>query len=79
VNDWQPPYLALHRSGEMQERAARALELLAQYYPSGRTHEFEEIHRHLYRSEFERALELADELGLRRLDPRSRAAVSGLA
>jgi putative pyruvate formate lyase activating enzyme len=53
--------------------------VMAQYYPSGRTHEFEEIHRHLYRSEFERALELADELGLRRLDQRSRAAVSGLA
>src|SRR5919197_6339340 len=53
--------------------------VMAQYYPAGRTHEFEEINRHLFRSEFERALELADELGLRRLDRRSRAAVSGLA
>jgi putative pyruvate formate lyase activating enzyme len=53
--------------------------LMAQYYPAGRTSEFPEIDRHLYRSEFERALELADELGLRRLDRRSRAAVSRLA
>jgi hypothetical protein len=34
---------------------------------------------HLYRSEFERALELADELGLRRLDQRSRSALQRLA
>ena len=53
--------------------------LMAQYYPAGRTGEFPEIDRHLYRSEFERALELADELGLRRLDRRSRAAVGRLA
>jgi putative pyruvate formate lyase activating enzyme len=53
--------------------------LMAQYYPAGRTSEFPEIDRHLYRSEFERALELADELGLRRLDQRSRAAVGRLA
>jgi putative pyruvate formate lyase activating enzyme len=50
----------------------------AQYYPAGRTSEFPEIDRYLYRSEFERALELADELGLRRLDERSRAAVTRL-
>ena len=49
--------------------------VMAQYYPAGRTGEFPEIDRHLYRSEFERALELADALGLRRLDHRSRAAV----
>jgi putative pyruvate formate lyase activating enzyme len=53
--------------------------LMAQYYPAGRTSEFPEIDRHLYRSEFERALEMADELGLRRLDQRSRAAVARLA
>jgi putative pyruvate formate lyase activating enzyme len=53
--------------------------LMAQYYPAGRTSEFPEIDRHLYRSEFERALETADELGLRRLDQRSRAAVTRLA
>jgi putative pyruvate formate lyase activating enzyme len=53
--------------------------LMAQYYPAGRTSEFPEIDRHLYRCEFERALELADELGLRRLDKRSRAAVGRLA
>jgi putative pyruvate formate lyase activating enzyme len=53
--------------------------VMAQYYPAGRTGEFPEIDRHLYRCEFERALELADELGLRRLDKRSRAAVGRLA
>jgi putative pyruvate formate lyase activating enzyme len=53
--------------------------LMAQYYPAGRTGEFPEIDRHLYRDEFERALELADGLGLRRLDQRSRAAVRRLA
>jgi putative pyruvate formate lyase activating enzyme len=53
--------------------------LMAQYYPAGRTSEFPEIDRHLYRSEFGRALELADDLGLRRLDQRSRAAVGRLA
>ena len=53
--------------------------VMAQYYPAGRTGEFPEIDRHLYRSEFERALELADELGLRRLDDRSRAAAARLA
>jgi putative pyruvate formate lyase activating enzyme len=53
--------------------------VMAQYYPSGRTGEFPEIDRHLYRSEFEGALELADELGLRRLDERSREALARLA
>ena len=52
---------------------------MAQYYPSGRTGEFPEIDRHLYRSEFARALELADELGLQRLDARSRSALDSLA
>ena len=53
--------------------------LMAQYYPAGRTSEFPEIDRHLYRSEFERALHLADQLGLRRLDKRARAALDRLA
>ena len=53
--------------------------VMAQYYPAGRTSEFPEIDRHLYRSEFERALEMADDVGLRRLDQRSRAAVGRLA
>jgi len=53
--------------------------LMAQYYPAGRTAEFPEIDRHLYRTEFERALEIADELGLRRLDQRSRSALLRLA
>jgi putative pyruvate formate lyase activating enzyme len=53
--------------------------VMAQYYPAGRTSEVPEIDRQLYRSEFERALEHGDELGLRRLDERSRAAVTRLA
>jgi putative pyruvate formate lyase activating enzyme len=53
--------------------------VMAQYYPACRTSEFPEIDRHLYRSEFARALELAEELGLRRLDARSRRALSQLA
>ena len=55
------------------------VDVMAQFYPAGRTGEFPEIDRHLYRSEFERALAIADDLGLRRLDRRSRAAVGRLA
>jgi putative pyruvate formate lyase activating enzyme len=55
------------------------VDVMAQFYPAGRTGEFPEIDRHLYRSEFERALEIADGLGLRRLDRRSRAAAPRLA
>jgi putative pyruvate formate lyase activating enzyme len=53
--------------------------VMAQYYPAGRTGEFPEIDRHLHRAEFARALELADDLGLRRLDARSRTALPRLA
>jgi putative pyruvate formate lyase activating enzyme len=47
--------------------------LMAQYYPSGkvgREGQYGEIDRHLFREEYEQALGLAKELGLR-LDPRS--------
>jgi putative pyruvate formate lyase activating enzyme len=50
--------------------------LMAQYYPSGRVGrdgEYPELDRHVHREEYERALALAEELGLRRLDPRSRS------
>jgi putative pyruvate formate lyase activating enzyme len=50
--------------------------VMAQYYPAGRTSEFEEIDRRPEPSEFERALELARDLGLRRLDARSAAAAA---
>jgi putative pyruvate formate lyase activating enzyme len=53
--------------------------VMAQYYPAGRTSEFPEIDRRLYCTEFARALGLADDLGLRRLDTRSRTALPGLA
>jgi putative pyruvate formate lyase activating enzyme len=55
------------------------VDLMAQYYPAGRTSEFPEIDRHPYRDELERAYEIAEELGLRRLDPRSRARSATLA
>ncbi len=47
--------------------------LMAQYYPSGRVGrdgEYAELNRHVHREEYEQALVLARELGLR-LDPRS--------
>jgi putative pyruvate formate lyase activating enzyme len=49
--------------------------LMAQYHPSGRVgpDEYQELDRHLHREEYEAALALADELGLRRLDERSRS------
>jgi putative pyruvate formate lyase activating enzyme len=46
--------------------------LMGQYYPAGRTDKYEEIDRRPRRDELERAFELADGLGLKRLDPRSR-------
>jgi putative pyruvate formate lyase activating enzyme len=49
--------------------------LMAQYYPSGRVGrggEFPELDRHVVREEYAEALALAEELGLR-LDPRSRS------
>jgi len=55
--------------------------LMAQYYPSGRVGrdgEFPEIDRHLLREEYVEALALAEELGLR-LDPRSRSEGRSLA
>jgi putative pyruvate formate lyase activating enzyme len=53
------------------------VDLMAQYYPAGlvgRTDvrdPYPEINRHLHRDEYVRAVELADELGLSRLDRRS--------
>jgi len=53
------------------------VDLMAQYYPAGlvgRTDvrdPYPEINRHLHRDEYVHAAELADELGLRRLDRRS--------
>lgn len=55
--------------------------LMAQYHPSGRVGRegaFPEIDRGIFREEYEAALELAAELGLR-LDPRSRSDVRRLA
>jgi putative pyruvate formate lyase activating enzyme len=46
--------------------------LMGQYYPAGRTEKYEEIDRRPHREELERAFEIADAVGLRRLDPRSR-------
>jgi putative pyruvate formate lyase activating enzyme len=46
--------------------------LMGQYYPAGRTERYEEINRRPYSEELARAFEIADGLGLRRLDERSR-------
>jgi putative pyruvate formate lyase activating enzyme len=46
--------------------------LMGQYYPAGRSERYEEINRRPYPEELARAFELADGLGLRRLDGRSR-------
>jgi putative pyruvate formate lyase activating enzyme len=46
--------------------------VMGQYYPAGKTDRYEEINRRPERAELERAFEMADELGLRRLDDRSR-------
>ena len=59
--------------------AGTYVDLMAQFYPAGRTGEFPEIDRHPYREELARAYEIADELGLRRLDPRSRERSTALA
>jgi putative pyruvate formate lyase activating enzyme len=50
--------------------------LMAQYYPAGRSDRYEEINRRPHQEELERAFELADEMGLRRLDDRSRRQVA---
>jgi putative pyruvate formate lyase activating enzyme len=47
--------------------------LMGQYYPAGKVGDrYEEINRRPEREELERAFEIADELGLNRLDARSR-------
>jgi putative pyruvate formate lyase activating enzyme len=46
--------------------------LMGQYYPAGKTERYEEINRRPYPDELARAFEIADGLGLRRLDERSR-------
>jgi putative pyruvate formate lyase activating enzyme len=46
--------------------------VMGQYYPAGKTDRYEEINRRPERAELERAFEMADDLGLRRLDDRSR-------
>ncbi len=51
--------------------------LMGQYYPAGKTERHPEIHRRPYTEELFRAYEIADELGLRRLDARSRRQTVG--
>ena len=46
--------------------------LMGQYYPAGRSDRYEEINRRPYPEELARAFEIADRLGLQRLDARSR-------
>jgi putative pyruvate formate lyase activating enzyme len=51
--------------------------LMDQYYPAGKTERHPEIDRRPYAEELVRAYEIADELGLRRLDERSRRQTVG--
>jgi putative pyruvate formate lyase activating enzyme len=53
--------------------------LMGQYYPAGKTERYAEIHRRPHAEELVRAYEIADELGLRRLDRRSRRQTVGIA
>jgi putative pyruvate formate lyase activating enzyme len=46
--------------------------LMGQYHPAGRTERYEEIDRRPYPAELACVFEIADGLGLRRLDERSR-------
>ena len=51
--------------------------LMGQYYPAGKTDRYPEINRRPDAEELVRAYEIADELGLRRLDARSRRQTVG--
>jgi putative pyruvate formate lyase activating enzyme len=53
--------------------------LMGQYYPAGRSERYEEINRRPYPEELARAFEVADRLGLRRLDERSRVQAVAMA
>ncbi len=52
--------------------------LMGQYYPAGKVERYEEINRRPELEELQRAFEIAHELGLRRLDQRSRQAAVGV-
>jgi putative pyruvate formate lyase activating enzyme len=52
--------------------------LMGQYYPAGKVDRYEEINRRPQVGELERAFEIADELGLRHLDARSRRQAVGV-
>jgi putative pyruvate formate lyase activating enzyme len=52
--------------------------LMGQYYPAGKTERYAEIHRRPLAEELVRAYEIADQLGLRRLDRRSRRQALGI-
>jgi putative pyruvate formate lyase activating enzyme len=52
--------------------------LMAQYYPAGRAERYDEINRRPHQEELEHAFALADQLGLRRLDERSRRQVAAV-
>ena len=52
--------------------------LMGQYYPAGKVERYEEINRRPELAELQRAFESADELGLKRLDQRSRQAAVGV-
>jgi putative pyruvate formate lyase activating enzyme len=55
-----------------------SVNLMGQYYPAGKVERYEEINRRPEREELERAFGMVDELGLRRLDARSRRDAVGV-
>ena len=75
----------LHETEEVLRFVAEELgpgtyvNVMGQYYPAGKVERYEEINRRPERSELERAFEIADELGLRRVDARSRREAVGVA
>jgi putative pyruvate formate lyase activating enzyme len=73
----------LHETEEVLRFVAEELgrdtyvNLMGQYYPAGKVDRYEEINRRPEPGELERAFEIAEGLGLRRLDARSRRQAVG--
>jgi len=45
--------------------------VMGQYYPAGKTEKYPEIHRRISDEEFEQAVAIAQQAGLKRLDQRT--------
>lgn len=85
VANFEPAYLALHRRGELKQRAIEALageigpetyvNVMAQYHPAGKVNrdKYTEINLNVTTPEYETAVQLAGDLNLRLDERRSRA------